>query len=138
MNRLYGLWLVAVLAVLIAVPAGARGSRESGGLIDPDEAYDMARSGDAVLVDVRDEAAYTDGHLAGAILAPLASIGAAADELAAHDRTIITYCSCPNEETSVAAADELIARGVADVLVLRGGIQGWVRAGLPVRSGARP
>ena len=129
---------VLVPIVALAVLAGCSGTRRPGALIDPQDAFDMVQSGDAVLVDVRTEDAYAQAHLAGAMLVPLNQVAASADRLAATDRTIITYCSCPNEETSLAAADELIAGGFEDVLVLRGGIRGWAAEGLPMRSGSRP
>jgi rhodanese-related sulfurtransferase len=98
----------------------------------------MWQDGEAVLVDVRSEAAYVDIHLAGAISVPLPTVGQSAGNLQEQGGTIILYCSCPAEETSIAAADELISRGLTDVLVLEGGIRDWAMAGLPLRSGGRP
>lgn len=128
----------SVLLLLVVGLAACSSTREPGALIDPEDAFEMVQNGEATLVDVRSEDAYEQAHLAGAILVPLTQVGAEADRLAARERTIITYCSCPNEETSIAAADQLIAAGFDDVLVLRGGIRGWAAEGLPVRSGARP
>jgi rhodanese-related sulfurtransferase len=115
--------------------AACSSAREPGALIDPQDAYEMVQSGEATLVDVRSEDAYAQAHLAGAMLVPLTRIGENVERLAAQGRTIITYCSCPNEETSLAAADRLIAGGFDDVLVLRGGIRGWAGEGLPMRTG---
>ena len=128
----------SVLLVLAVALAACSGTREPGALIDPQEAYELVQSGEATLVDVRTDEAYEQAHLAGAVLVPLMQVGANADRLAARERTIITYCSCPNEETSIAAADQLIAAGLDDVLVLRGGIRGWAAEGLPLRPGTRP
>lgn len=128
--------LIGVAAAFIL--ASCAGSPEPGALIGPEEAFEMVRNGEALLVDVRDEASYIEAHLAGAILVPVLQVGQQAEQLAARDRTLITYCSCPNEETSIAAANELISRGVTDVLVLEGGMREWALAGLPFRSGARP
>lgn len=126
-----------LLMLVVAASAQAAGRREPGALIDPQDAYRMVRNGRAILVDVRDHASYREAHAAGAILVPLHEVGAAAEQLGARGLTIITYCQCPAEETSMAAALQLIARGVDDVLVLRGGIRGWMLAGLPMRSGDR-
>ena len=130
--------VVLALLVLAALPVAARGSKEAGSLIEPNEAFEMVGNGEAVLVDVRDERSYLEAHLAGAIHVPLMEVGSSAERLQAQGKTIITYCSCPAEETSNAAAAELIARGVNDVLVLEGGIRAWANAGLPLRSGGRP
>ncbi|MFW5738545.1 MAG: rhodanese-like domain-containing protein [Spirochaetota bacterium] len=129
---------VSALLLLVVGLAACSGTREPGALIDPQDAYELVQNGEATLVDVRGEEAYAQAHLAGAVLVPLMQVGGNADRLAARERTIITYCSCPNEETSIAAADQLIAAGFDDVLVLRGGIRGWAAEGLPLRSGTRP
>jgi rhodanese-related sulfurtransferase len=47
-------------------------------------------------------------------------------------RTIITCCSCPNEESSTRLAVELMRRGFLHVHPLVGGIDGWRAAGGPV------
>lgn len=139
MNRRTTILIAASAVLLIAITATVVGvgRRRPGDLISPRDAYDMIIDRTAVLVDVRDRSSYEELHLAGAILVPLNQVGANAARLAELDRTLIIYCSCPAEETSSAAAIELISRGVEDVLVLRGGVRGWVESDLPVRLGSR-
>jgi rhodanese-related sulfurtransferase len=48
------------------------------------------------------------------------------------DREIVTYCSCPKDEASIAAAQILISSGFRRVRVLQGGWQEWLRANGPV------
>ena len=48
------------------------------------------------------------------------------------DREIVTYCACPNDESSIAAAQILQASGFKRVSVLKGGWQGWLKANGPV------
>ncbi|HKG47633.1 MAG TPA: rhodanese-like domain-containing protein [Pyrinomonadaceae bacterium] len=48
------------------------------------------------------------------------------------DREIVTYCACPKDESSIAAAQILQASGFKRVKVLRGGWQEWLRANGPV------
>jgi len=48
------------------------------------------------------------------------------------DREIVTYCSCPKDESSIAAAQILQAAGFKRVRVLQGGWTEWVKAGGPV------
>ena len=48
------------------------------------------------------------------------------------DREIITYCACPNDESSIAAAQILQASGFKRVRVLQGGWLGWFKANGPV------
>lgn len=53
------------------------------------------------------------------------------------DREIITYCACPNDESSIAAAQILQASGFKRVRVLQGGWQGWLKASGPVEPRAK-
>jgi len=49
-----------------------------------------------------------------------------------RDREIVTYCSCPKDEASIAAAQILQASGFKRVRVLQGGWQEWLKANGPV------
>lgn len=53
------------------------------------------------------------------------------------DREIVTYCACPNDESSIAAAQILQANGFKRVRVLQGGWQEWLRAKGPVEPRAK-
>ena len=48
------------------------------------------------------------------------------------DREIVTYCACPNDESSITAAQVLQANGFTRVRVLQGGWNEWLRAKGPV------
>ena len=48
------------------------------------------------------------------------------------DREIVTYCACPNDESSISAAQALQASGFKRVRVLQGGWTEWLRAKGPV------
>jgi rhodanese-related sulfurtransferase len=48
------------------------------------------------------------------------------------DREIVTYCACPNDESSIEAAQILQASGFKRVSVLKGGWQSWLKANGPV------
>ena len=50
------------------------------------------------------------------------------------DREIVTYCSCPKDESSIAAAQILQASGFKRVRVLQGGWQEWLKANGPVQT----
>jgi len=53
------------------------------------------------------------------------------------DREIVTYCACPKDESSIAAAQILQAAGFKRVRVLQGGWSEWVKAGGPVDQKAK-
>lgn len=48
------------------------------------------------------------------------------------DHEIVTYCACPKDESSIAAAQVLQASGFKRVRVLQGGWSEWLRANGPV------
>jgi|SRR5215213_995250 len=49
-----------------------------------------------------------------------------------RDREIVTYCACPKDQSSIAAAQILQAAGFKRVKVLQGGWQEWRRVSGPV------
>ena len=53
------------------------------------------------------------------------------------DREIVTYCACPKDEASIAAAQILLASGFKRVRVLQGGWTEWLKANGPVEPRAR-
>ncbi|MBM3260181.1 MAG: rhodanese-like domain-containing protein [Candidatus Sericytochromatia bacterium] len=87
---------------------------------------------EAVLVDVREPAEFAEGHVEGAVLAPLGTLGAWA---AQHpkDRPVVLVCKSGRRATK--AAEQLGAAGFKALVHLEGGMEAWKAAGLPV---ARP
>ena len=60
--------------------------------ISSEEARQAVAKGEAVLVDVRDKAAYASGHAKGAVSLPLSDLPSRAGELP-KDKLVITYCT---------------------------------------------
>jgi rhodanese-related sulfurtransferase len=78
-----------------------------------------------VVVDVRgpDEFDGPLGHIDGARNIPLAELPTHTKELAAEGRPLVMVCL--TDKRSAQAAAELLAVGVRDVAVLRGGMKDW-------------
>ncbi len=85
-----------------------------------------------VLIDVRqpDEFAAPPGHLPGAINVPLPELPDRIPEITAYRLPIILVCK--TDRRSAKAAETLLAAGITDVSVLRGGTDGWHQLGLPL------
>ena len=98
------------------------------------DAYEIVRAGNGVLLDVRTDDAFAYQRIPGAIHIPLDQVAQRAKELP-QDKWIITYCTCPAEESSGAAASTLTNMGFERVAALLGGMQGWRGQGLPVEFG---
>ena len=84
------------------------------------------------LIDVRgpDEFNAPPGHLPGAINIPLPELRGRVPEVAALDRPVVLVCK--TDRRSARAAEMLLAAGLHDVTVLRGGTDGWHQLGLPL------
>lgn len=126
--RIAALLLLASTVVVAQEDATLISVSELEGLMDSEEAY---------VIDVRDLGSYLAGHIPGAYAIPLNEIPNRYDELSQVEGTIVTYCACPAEETSLQAAFLLSARGIAGVRVLEGGIIAWQESGSLVRGPRR-
>ncbi len=92
------------------------------------EAADLQRrltGGPVLQVDVRQPEEFTapPGHLPGAINVPLGDLANRTPDLAARRQPIVLVCK--TDRRSARAAAELLAAGLRDVAVLRGGTDGW-------------
>lgn len=116
-----------------AAPATPPSEPQSNRIMVAD-AYEIMRAGNGVLVDVRNEDAWQYQRIPGAMNIPLNEVAARAGELP-QDKWIITYCTCPAEETSGAAATTLTNMGFERVAALVGGLQAWRGAKLPIEFG---
>ncbi len=85
----------------------------------------LAGEGAPVIVDVRgpDEFDGPLGHIDGARNIPLAEVPAHGHELAAEGRPLVMVCL--TDKRSSQAAAELVAAGLRNVAVLRGGMKDW-------------
>ncbi len=107
--------------------AGARG----GARVSTLQATQMINHKDAVVIDIREQAEYSRGHIANAKSFPVKVLDerrAEIEKLKSHPVIV----SCDTGQRAGAAADKLRALGLADVYVLTGGLNAWREAGLPV------
>lgn len=85
------------------------------------------------VLDVRDIDAYAASHIKNTMQIPLSRVEGEVSYLP-KDKLIVTYCTCPAEESSGAAAI-ILQRGGLKAAALKGGFQEWVGRGLPVEAG---
>jgi GntR family transcriptional regulator len=94
--------------------------------VDPAVAAALVDSGDALLVDVREDDEWAAGHSPKATHMPLAQLNPVAIP---HGAPVITICR--SGARSARAAATLAAAGIA-VSNLDGGMKAWAAAGLPI------
>jgi rhodanese-related sulfurtransferase len=105
------------------------------GLVTPEQVL-AVDPGTVQLVDVRSREAYAFSHATGAIAMPEAEMVQLASSLPS-DRTLVLYCSCPDEKTSLRAARTLTGVfHVANVVVLEGGLDAFAAADGAITSAA--
>jgi len=100
--------------------------------IDATEARNRIESGEPVVVDVREQDEWDEGHIAGAVHVPRGHLESRIERLAPDpSRPLIVYCSAGNR--SAFAAKTLADLGYEDVVSLAGGFTDWKRNGFPVQ-----
>jgi len=67
-------------------------ARRNAPRVDPDQLLPAVKSGNVTVIDVRDEAAFTQEHIAGARHVALAQVEAMAPYLP-KDKPIVAYCT---------------------------------------------
>jgi rhodanese-related sulfurtransferase len=102
--------------------------------LEPAQVHSLAtQSPKPYLLDVRTPAEYNQGHIIGAELIPLDELS---EKLARIPKGREVICICASGSRSSAAARQLTTQGYR-VSNLRGGMNRWVRAGLPVKKGLK-
>jgi rhodanese-related sulfurtransferase len=106
------------------------GQRDEVELLSARELDERLEQGKVVVLDVRPEAEYRSGHIAGAISAPLERLESIAPGLPKR-REVVAYCRGPYCVYADEAVRLLRARGLR-ARRLDVGFPEWRRAGLPV------
>jgi sulfur-carrier protein adenylyltransferase/sulfurtransferase len=99
--------------------------------IDASHARHRIESGEPVVVDVREQDEWDEGHIPGAVHVPRGHLESRIERLAPDtSRPVVVYCSAGNR--SAFAAKTLAELGYEDVVSLAGGFTDWKRNGFPV------
>ena len=128
-------WLVLAAVVsggyviwpLISRTAG--GQREIGAM----EAVQMMNRKDAVVLDVREQGEFSNGHISGSKHIPLGALEKRADDLKKFAKKPIVVV-CASGARSRGACATLKKLGFEDVYLLSGGLGAWQQASLPVEK----
>ena len=96
--------------------------------LPPRRVNEIVEAGEAQLVDVREPYEWEAGRIAGAVHIELEHLAGRADEL---DREKPVIFQCRVGRRSALATDAFRAVGF-DAYNMRGGIQAWAEAGLPL------
>jgi len=128
------LLVAAFAAILVMLIAGELRQRLSGiNEIGPGEATRMLNHDNAVIVDMREDKDYREGHIVNAVHTPASNSDAVQKLEKFRDRPVIVYCRSGN--SSAGFCRKLRKQGFASVYNLAGGVLAWQKAGLPLNRG---
>jgi sulfur-carrier protein adenylyltransferase/sulfurtransferase len=100
--------------------------------IDATQARVQIESGEPLVLDVREQSEWDEGHIPGAVHVPRGHLESRIERAAPDPtRPIVVYCSAGNR--SAFAAKTLGELGYEDVTSLAGGFTDWKRNGFPVQ-----
>jgi len=129
-------WPALLLLLLLSGCLGQGSSPQSGDvkhstpakISQSDLAEMIEKGGDFLLIDVRTEGEYKQGHLPGAIVIPYDEFDTRYTEILDYkDRTVVLYCHVGGMGDY--AGEVLLKHGFKDVRNLEGGIDGWINHG---------
>lgn len=127
------LFVALGVIVLLIVANEVHGNLTAGKRLTPPEAVRLINDRDPIVLDVRPLADFKRGHLLGAQSVPIAKLEAELPRLGKHpERPVIVYCALGG--SSLTAAQKLKKAGLQEVYPLRGGINAWLNASLPVTA----
>jgi rhodanese-related sulfurtransferase len=99
-------------------------------LISPKEASAKSKSGEAVIIDVREKDEWDDEHIPDAIHMSRGTIELDIEEKV-PDSDAMIICHCGGGGRSALAAENLRKMGYKNVRSMAGGLKAWRAAGLP-------
>jgi rhodanese-related sulfurtransferase len=102
--------------------------------VTAEELNRLMEKGEAVVIDVRNVEDFVDEHIPGALQIPVSFVESQIPYFP-RDKTIVTYCACPAEETSGHAVLILERGGLSNAAALVGGIDTWRARGFPTEAG---
>ena len=121
--------VVAVLLILNEMSGVVTGEKR----LSPPEAVRLINDAQALVVDVRPPADFKKGHILNALNLPQTKLGERIGELGKDTaRPIVVYCALGS--VSAQAAHTLKKAGYSQVFPLKGGLNGWLAASLPVTT----
>src|SRR6267143_3773073 len=101
--------------------------------ISPGDAAAKSKSGNAVIIDVRDKDQWDEGHIPGAIHMSRGTIELDIEEKVPDPNAMI-ICHCGGGGRSALAAETLQKMGYKNVHSMAGGLKAWKAAGLPTTT----
>jgi rhodanese-related sulfurtransferase len=129
------LLLVMAFFAILAMLIGGELRRHFSNVreITPGEATRMLNHENAIMVDMRSDKEYRDGHIVNAIHTAAGKDGTSGKLEKYRDRSLIVYCR--SGQQSAKLSGQLSKQGFTSVYNLKGGVLAWQQADLPLSKG---
>ena len=125
--------LVAAVLLILGIIIMTEMNNTVGGMtqVTAQEAVAMINREDALMLDIRSQESFLQGHVTNAINIPKDSLDAMQSKLADYkEKPIIVACNRGN--SAIAVGSSLKKMGFSQVVILKDGMTGWQTAGMPV------
>ena len=99
--------------------------------ISPQEAIQLINHKNAVVFDIRPDLAFASGHIVGAMHLPSTIIEAKLNTLKKYAKDPVVVV-CATGQESLKVAQKLKTHGFTHVCLMRGGLNEWKQANLPL------
>ena len=128
------------MSEIITVRSLVANAKNETSALTPQQAFDQAQTGTAILIDIRDiRELQLEGQIDGAFHAPRGMLEFWADpqspyhkEVFAQSDKLILFCA--SSWRSALAAKTLQDMGMTNIFDMDGGFNGWKSAGLPIKT----
>lgn len=127
--------LVSLLLVIIGflIYEESKGTVQGVRYLSPQQVVDLINRENAIVIDTRDKTTYQKGHIINATNILPSEFEEGNKQLAAlknKEQVLVVVCS--KGQTSIALAAKLLKQGFTKVYSLRGGMDAWRGANLPL------
>ena len=126
-NNILLIGLAIGSGLMLLLPSFKKGA----GGVSPTEAVTLINRSNALVLDVRDEAEFSGGHIADATNIPVAELPNRLNELKKYQNKTILV-NCQKGMRSSKACDILRKAEFTQINNLQGGLDAWLEAKLPV------
>jgi rhodanese-related sulfurtransferase len=125
---------LALAIIVFMMFSGGLGSRLRGfKQVEPLAAVQLLNHDDSVMLDVREDSEYKDGHIIDTVHIPLGKLDQRMVELEKfREKPIIVSCRSGHRSSNACA--KLRKHGFETVYNLKGGVMAWQNAGLPLQK----
>lgn len=124
----------ALMAIIVALLVTEMKRKVTGFKdIPPEQAVQMINRQNAIVLDVREDKDYRDGHIINALHIPLGLLESRINQMEKHKGSPIIVC-CKAGQESGQAGVILRKQGYEPIYKLGGGITAWKNANFPVEK----